>query len=67
MAKHVPGNPAFIVQNMPGAGSVIAMNYVTISPSPTGWWHAHATNFMGEFVITTRLSSRCGSFSDRFA
>lgn len=28
MPKYIPGNPSFIVQNMPGAGSVIATNYV---------------------------------------
>jgi tripartite-type tricarboxylate transporter receptor subunit TctC len=28
MGKHIPGNPTFIVQNRPGAGSVIATNYV---------------------------------------
>jgi len=28
MPKHIPGNPEMIVQNMPGAGSVIATNYV---------------------------------------
>src|SRR6266511_3334496 len=26
--KHIPGNPNVIVQNMPGAGSVVAANYV---------------------------------------
>jgi tripartite-type tricarboxylate transporter receptor subunit TctC len=28
MAKHIPGNPGMIVQNMPGAGSMIAANYI---------------------------------------
>jgi len=28
MPKYIPGNPSFIVQNMPGAGSVVAANYV---------------------------------------
>src|SRR5258705_2280809 len=28
MPKYIPGNPNFIVQNMPGASSVIAANYV---------------------------------------
>ncbi|HKY07495.1 MAG TPA: tripartite tricarboxylate transporter substrate-binding protein [Candidatus Binatia bacterium] len=28
MPKHLPGNPNFLVQNMPGASSVIAANYV---------------------------------------
>jgi len=26
--KHIPGNPNVIVQNMPGAGSITAVNYV---------------------------------------
>jgi len=28
LGKHIPGSPEIIVQNMPGAGSVIAANYV---------------------------------------
>ncbi|HEX2928706.1 MAG TPA: tripartite tricarboxylate transporter substrate-binding protein [Candidatus Binatia bacterium] len=28
MPKYIPGNPNFVVQNMPGASSVIAVNYV---------------------------------------
>jgi tripartite-type tricarboxylate transporter receptor subunit TctC len=28
MGKHLPGNPSFIVQNMPGAGSLKAANYL---------------------------------------
>jgi tripartite-type tricarboxylate transporter receptor subunit TctC len=28
MPKHVPGNPHIIVQNMPGAGNVLATNYM---------------------------------------
>src|SRR5947199_6165616 len=28
MPKYIPGNPNFLVQNMPGASSVIAANYV---------------------------------------
>jgi tripartite-type tricarboxylate transporter receptor subunit TctC len=36
MPKYIPGNPAFIVQNMPGAGSVIATNYVYGVAKPDG-------------------------------
>lgn len=28
MPKHIPGNPKIIVQNMPGAGTVVAANFV---------------------------------------
>jgi tripartite-type tricarboxylate transporter receptor subunit TctC len=36
MPKYIPGNPSFIVQNMPGAGSVIATNYVYNVSKPDG-------------------------------
>lgn len=36
MPKHIPGNPTMIVQNMPGAGSVIAANYVHNVAKPDG-------------------------------
>ena len=28
MGKHIPGNPSFVVQNMPGAGGLVAANYI---------------------------------------
>ena len=36
MPKHIPGNPEIIVQNMPGAGSLIASNYVFGVAKPDG-------------------------------
>ncbi len=36
MGKHIPGNPDFIVQNMPGAGTMIAANYVYGVAKPDG-------------------------------
>lgn len=36
IGKHIPGNPEVIVQNMPGAGSVIATNYVYGVAPPDG-------------------------------
>ena len=36
MPKHIPGNPGTIVQNMPGAGSMIAANYVYNVAKPDG-------------------------------
>ena len=35
-SKHIPGNPNIVVQNMPGAGSVIAANYVYSAAKPDG-------------------------------
>ena len=34
--KYIPGNPNFVVQNMPGASSVIAANYVYNLAKPDG-------------------------------
>jgi tripartite-type tricarboxylate transporter receptor subunit TctC len=36
MPKYIPGNPNMIVQNMPGAGSMIAANYVYNVSNPDG-------------------------------
>ena len=36
MPKYIPGNPNFVVQNMPGASSVIAANYVYNLSKPDG-------------------------------
>lgn len=36
MPKHIPGNPTIIVQNMPGAGSLTATNYVYSVGKPDG-------------------------------
>jgi tripartite-type tricarboxylate transporter receptor subunit TctC len=36
MPKYIPGNPTFVVQNMPGAGSLTATNYVYAVAKPDG-------------------------------
>ena len=36
MGKHLPGNPNFLVQNMPGAGSMIAANHIYNMTKPDG-------------------------------
>jgi tripartite-type tricarboxylate transporter receptor subunit TctC len=36
LGKHIPGNPEFVVQNMPGAGSMIAANHVYNLTKPDG-------------------------------
>jgi tripartite-type tricarboxylate transporter receptor subunit TctC len=36
MGKHIPGNPNMLVQNMPGAGSLVAGNYLYGIAKPDG-------------------------------
>jgi tripartite-type tricarboxylate transporter receptor subunit TctC len=36
MPKHIPGTPEIIVQNMPGAGSLVASNYIYGLAKPDG-------------------------------
>jgi tripartite-type tricarboxylate transporter receptor subunit TctC len=36
MPKHIPGNPSILVQNMPGAGTLIAANYTHNQAKPDG-------------------------------
>jgi len=34
--KHIPGNPTFVVDNMPGAGGLVAANYAYKVAKPDG-------------------------------
>ncbi|HWP23695.1 MAG TPA: tripartite tricarboxylate transporter substrate-binding protein [Candidatus Binatia bacterium] len=36
LGKHIPGNPGFVVQNMPGGGSLIAANFLSTVAKPDG-------------------------------
>jgi len=36
MPKYIPGNPNMLVQNMPGAGSMVAANYLYKVAKPDG-------------------------------
>ncbi len=36
MGRHIPGNPAIVAQNMPGAGSTIAANHIFSVAKPDG-------------------------------
>ncbi|HEU4345283.1 MAG TPA: tripartite tricarboxylate transporter substrate-binding protein, partial [Candidatus Binatia bacterium] len=41
MGKHIPGNPTVVVENMTGAGSVIAANYMYKAAKPDGLTIGH--------------------------
>jgi tripartite-type tricarboxylate transporter receptor subunit TctC len=47
MGKHIPGHPAIIVENMTGAGSLIAANYVYKIAKPDG---LTVGNFVGGLI-----------------
>lgn len=52
MPKYIPGNPDILVQNMPGAGSLIATNYVYNVAKPDGLTIAMPLNgiYLDQFV-----------------
>ena len=52
MGKHIPGNPAFVVENMPGAGSMIAANHVYKVAKPDGLTMGH---FVGSLFMQQLL------------
>ena len=52
MGKHIPGNPVIIVDNMTGAGSVIAANYVYKAAKPDGLTIGH---FLGGLFLQQLL------------
>ena len=41
MGKHIPGNPTIIVENMPGAGSLISANHLYRVAKPDGLTIGH--------------------------
>jgi tripartite-type tricarboxylate transporter receptor subunit TctC len=52
LPKHIPGNPTIIVQNMPGAGSLIAANHVYRVAAPDGLTLGH---FIGSLFMAQVL------------
>jgi tripartite-type tricarboxylate transporter receptor subunit TctC len=52
MGKYIPGNPGFVVQNMTGAGSLIAANHVYNVATPDG---LTIGNFIGTLVYSQIL------------
>jgi tripartite-type tricarboxylate transporter receptor subunit TctC len=52
MGKHVPGNPTFVVENMPGAGFLISANYMYNVAKPDGLTIGH---FIGGLFLQQLL------------
>lgn len=62
MGKHVPGQPAFMVENMAGAGSLIAANHVYKVAKPDGLTIGH---FIGGFFLGQVLGQKGIEFDSR--
>lgn len=63
IGKHIPGNPAVVVQNMPGAGHLIAANYLYNKAKPDG---LTIGNWSGGLVQQQAMKGRPGiSFDAR--
>ncbi len=55
--KHIPGNPTFVVENMPGAGFLISANHIYKAAKPDGLTIGH---FIGGLFQQQFLQSRPG-------
>ncbi len=62
MRKHLPGNPNITVENMPGAGSLIAANYLYKAASPDGLTIGH---FIGSVLMGQILGQKGIEFDAR--
>jgi tripartite-type tricarboxylate transporter receptor subunit TctC len=62
MRKYLPGNPTITVENMPGAGSLIAANYLYKAASPDG---LTIGNFIGSVLMGQVLGQKGIEFDAR--
>jgi tripartite-type tricarboxylate transporter receptor subunit TctC len=62
MPKHVPGNPAMVVDNMAGAGSRLAANYLYKASAPDG---LTIGNFIGSLLLQQILGDQSVEFDGR--
>ena len=62
IGKHIPGNPATVVENMDGAGSLIAAHYMYKNADPDG---LTVGNFNSATVLRQALGDRSVQFDTR--
>ena len=62
IVKHIPGNPSAVVENMTGAGSLVAANYLYNSSKPDGLTVA---NWNSAFVLNQALGDTNIKFDAR--
>ena len=62
IGKHIPGNPSAVVENMTGAGSLVAANYCYNNAKPDG---LTIVNWNSAFVLNQALGDRNAKFDAR--
>ena len=62
IGKHIPGNPTFVVENMPGAGFLISANYMYKIAKPDGLTIGH---FIGGLFLQQFLGNPGVEFDAR--
>jgi tripartite-type tricarboxylate transporter receptor subunit TctC len=62
IGKHIPGNPAVVVENRPGAGSLIAANYLYNQAPRDG---TVIGNWIGPLVLQQVLGNKAAKFDGR--
>jgi tripartite-type tricarboxylate transporter receptor subunit TctC len=62
LVRHVPGHPTIIVENMPGAGSLISANYLYKIAKPDGLTVGH---FIGGLFLSQVLGQKGVEFDAR--
>ena len=62
MGKHIPGNPTIVVENMTGAGSLIAANYTFNSAKPDGLF---VGVWNGALILRQALGDKAMRFDGR--
>ncbi len=62
IGKHIPGNPTFLVENMPGAGFLISANYMYKIAKPDGLTIGH---FIGGLFLQQLLGKQGIEFDAR--
>ena len=58
LARHLPGSPNIVVQNMPGADGMVAMNYFVQHAKPDGQMIIMATGTQGDPLVYRGSQSR---------
>jgi len=61
LAKHLPGQPGIVVENMPGAGGLVAATYLARRAEPNGL----AIGFMSAQAVLAQLLNNTAQFDVR--